>query len=99
MNRLRTLTLGCVAVFGVACTSQQNAEMAHAPATLGSPVEREGIIYTPVSVGSQGCLLYHIKIPGGQAPAALAYQGTDGRFSYGRPEHCVKKATGSTTPR
>ncbi len=94
MNRLRTFTLGCVAVVCVACTSQQNPEMANAPDGLGAPVKREGIIYTPVSVGSKGCLLYHIKIPGGQAPAALAYQSKDGRFSYGRPDQCVKKATG-----
>ena len=73
--------------------------MAHPLAGLGASVEREGIIYTPVSIGSQGCLLYHIKIPGGQAPAALAYQSTDGQFSYGRPDQCVKKATASTTPR
>ena len=79
MNRLHTLSLGCLAVFVVACTNQHNTEMASAPAGLGAPVEREGVIYTPVSVGSQGCLLYHIKIPGGQAPAALAYQSTDGR--------------------
>ena len=88
-----------VAMFGVACTSQHNPEMANAPAGLGSPVEREGIIYTPASVGPQGCLLYHIKIPGGQAPAALVYQDTDGQFSYGRPDQCVKKADGYTTPR
>ena len=99
MNRLHTLSLGCLAVFVVACTNQHNTEMASAPAGLGAPVEREGVIYTPVSVGSQGCLLYHIKIPGGQAPAALAYQSTDGRFSYGRPDQCVKQAAGSTTPR
>ena len=89
MNLLRTLALGCVAV-GVACTAQQNPEMTHPG--LGSPVEREGIIYTPVSIGSQGCLLYHITIPGGQAPAALAYQNTDGQFSYGRPDQCVRKS-------
>ncbi len=83
--------LGYLAVFGVACTNQQNTEVAHAPTGLGTPVERESIVYTPVQVGSQGCLLYHIKIPGGQAPAALAYQSTDGRFSYGRPDQCVKK--------
>jgi len=76
------------------CTSQQNTETARAPDDLGATVEREGIIYTLVSVGSQGCLLYHIKIPNGQAPAALAYQSKDGRFSYGRPDQCVKKATG-----
>lgn len=98
MNLLRTLTLGCVAVFGVACTNQQNPDMAHTPDGLGAPVEREGIIYTPVSVGSQGCLLYHIRVPGGQAPSALAYQSTGGRFSYGRPDYCVKKTAESTMP-
>lgn len=86
-------------MFGMACTSQQNPETAHAPDSIGAPVEREGIIYTPVSIGSQGCLLYHIKIPGGHAPAALAYQSTDGQFSYGRPDQCVKKTTDSATPR
>ena len=91
MNRLRTLAIGCVAVFGVACASQQNQEMGYAPSSLGSQVVQEGIIYTPVGVGSQGCLLYSIKISGGQAPAALAYQSTNGLFSYGRPDHCVKK--------
>lgn len=94
MNLLRTWVLGSVAVFGMACTSQQDPETAHPPDSLGAPVEREGIIYTPVSIGSQGCLLYHIKIPGGHAPAALAYQSTDGQFSYGRPDQCVKKPTG-----
>ena len=73
--------------------------MTHTPAGLGAPVEREGIIYTPVSVGSQGCLLYHINIPSGQAPAALAYQSMDGQFSYGRPDQCVQKGTGATTLR
>ena len=72
--------------------------MAHPPDSLGAPVEREGIIYTPVSVGLQGCLLYRINIPGGQAPAALAYQNTDGQFSYGRPDYCVKKTAESTMP-
>ncbi len=86
-------------MLGVACTNQQSTETVHEPASLGSPVEREGVIYTPVSVGSQGCLLYRIQIPGGQAPAALAYQSTDGRFSYGRPDQCVKQAAGYTTPR
>lgn len=92
MTRLHTFVLGYVAIFGVACTSQQDPDMGRASAGLGAPVVREGTVYTPVSVGSQGCLRYRIRIPGGQAPAALAYQGTNGRFSYGRPNHCVKKA-------
>lgn len=88
MNRLRTLTLGGVAVLGVACTNHH--EKAPAPVSLDPPVEREGIIYTPVSVGSQRCMLYSVRIPGGQAPAALVYQSTEGRFSYGRPDKCIK---------
>ena len=90
MNLLRALTLACLAVLGAACTSQQEATKARDPVNPGSPVVREGIIYTPVSIGSQGCVLYSIRIPGGQAPAALAYQRTEGRFSYERPDQCVK---------
>ena len=59
--------------------------------SLGSPVIRDGIVYTPVSVGSQGCVLYSIQIPGGQAPAALLYRSIEGQFSYERPKLCVKK--------
>ena len=88
-----------MAVVAVTCASQKSTELPQAPACLGSPVEREGIIYTPVHVGPQGCLLYRITIPGGQAPAALAYQSTDGQFSYGRPAQCVKKTDRSATPR
>lgn len=87
-----TLMLGCMAVLGVACANQQEAENAPDSVSLGSPIMREGTVYTPVSVGPQGCVLYNIRILGGQAPAALAYQSTEGRFSYERPDQCVKKA-------
>lgn len=90
LNLLRAITLACLAVLGAACTSQQEAKKARDPVNPGSPVVREGIIYTPVSIGSQGCVLYSIRIPGGQAPAALAYQSTENRFSYERPDQCVK---------
>ena len=33
-----------------------------------------------------------VRIPGGQAPAALVYRSVEGRFSYDRPERCVKSA-------
>lgn len=59
---------------------------------LGSPVVREGVVYTPVGIGPRGCVLYNVRVPGGQAPAALAYRSVEGRFAYGRPERCVKKA-------
>ena len=54
-------------------------------------VVREGVVYTPASIGSRGCVLYRVRIPGGQSPAALMYQGKDGEFSYGRPDRCVMK--------
>ena len=92
VHRFHALTLGCVAALGVACTNQQAAEIAPDSISLGSPIVREGTVYTPVSVGPQGCVLYNIRIPSGQAPAALAYQSTEGRFSYDRPDQCVKKA-------
>ena len=76
----------------VACTNQQAVETAPDSVSLGSPIVREGTVYTPVSVGPQGCVLYNIRIPSGQAPAALAYQSKEGRFSYDRPDQCVKKA-------
>ena len=89
VNALCTLTLGCVTVFGVACASQRESEKTPDSVSRGSPIVREGIVYTPMSVGPQGCVLYNIRIPGGQAPAALAYQNTEGRFSYERPDRCV----------
>ena len=90
MNRLRTLTLGCAAMFGMSCAGQDKSEAPPTPVNLGPPIVRENIVYTPMGIGSQGCVLYNIQVPGGQAPAAMAYQSIDGRFSYGRPERCVK---------
>ena len=92
MNCVSSLTFACAAFLGTACANQHEPERALAPAGLGSPVIQEGIVYTPVSIDSQGCLLYSIRIPGGQAPAALVYQNMEGQFSFGRPDRCVKKA-------
>ena len=89
VHRFHALTLGCVAALGVACVNQQAVEKVPDPVSRGSPIVREGTVYTPMSVGPQGCVLYNIRIPGGQAPAALAYQNTEGRFSYDRPDRCV----------
>ena len=83
--------LALATVFSVACANQREADEATAPVSLGSSIVREGTIYTPVSIGSHGCLLYSVRIPGGQAPAALVYQDTEGQFSYERPEQCVKQ--------
>ena len=76
----------------MACAGQDKPDVAPARVSLGRPVVREGIVYTPASVGLRGCMLYNIRVPGGQAPAVMAYQSTDGRFSYVRPEQCVKPA-------
>ena len=91
MNRLRILTLVWAAALSVACANQRDMDKATAPVSLGSPTMREGAIYTPMSVGSHGCLLYSVRIPGAQAPAALVYQDTEGQFSYDRPDQCVKQ--------
>ena len=91
MNFLGIWVLGCASVLSVACAGRQKPEVAPAPQSLGPPVVKEGIIYTPVGVGAKGCVLYSIRKPSGNAPAAMAYQSTDGQFSYGRPERCVRR--------
>ena len=58
-------------------------------------MEREGVVYTPASIGPRGCVLYRVSVPGGRAPAALVYRSTDGEFSYNRPDRCVAAAPGS----
>ena len=55
----------------------------------GSPIVLDGVAYTPVSQSEDGCLLYKVHIPGGQAPAALVYRSEEGTFSYAPPERCV----------
>ena len=89
VNRLAVLALACAAALGTACASQRGMS---GPPDLGSPVVREGVVYTPVRIGPRGCVLYNVRVPGGQAPAALAYRSVEGRFAYGRPERCVKGA-------
>ena len=90
VNRILVLTLGLAVVLGAACVGPGKTDKISGSMGLGSPVVREGTVYTPVSRSSQGCLLYSVRIPGGQAPAALIYRSVEGRFSYDRPERCVK---------
>ena len=92
VNRLGALALACAAVLGTACASQRDPDGTSAPPGLGAPVVREGVVYTPVGIGPRGCVLYNVRVPGGQAPAALAYRSVEGRFAHGRPERCVKTA-------
>ena len=89
MNSLSTLTLTCVAALGVACAGPPAKDKASGPTKLGPSIQQDSIVYTPVSRGAQGCVLYSIHIPGGQAPAALVYRSEEGRFSYARPDRCV----------
>ena len=89
MKFLRMWALGSAAVLGAGCTAQDSPEVVPAPRSLGPAVVRDGIVYTPASVGPQGCVRYNIGVPGGQAPAAMAYQSAEGTFSYERPNRCV----------
>ena len=90
MKGARLSALVCAAMVTTACARQPEPTAVPSAAGLGSAVVREGVVYVPASVGSQGCMLYRIRIPGGRAPTALAYQSLDGVFSYGRPKECVK---------
>ena len=44
----------------------------------------------PDRTSPEGCVLYNVRIPGGRAPAALAFQSVEGEFSYAPPKECVK---------
>ena len=94
MKFLCNAGLGYAALLSVSCAGQDPHEVRTVRPSLGPPVVREGIVYTPVSVGSQGCVIYNIRIPGGQAPTAIAYQNAEGKFSYGRPNQCVRGSEG-----
>ena len=89
MNGFCGLALASVAVLGVACAGPRENVKASGPTTLGPAIEQDGAVYTPVSRSAEGCVLYSIHIPGGQAPAALVYRSEEGRFSYARPDRCV----------
>ena len=89
MNLFRILMLVFVVLFGMACANRNDSAITPGSVTPGSSIIREGTVYTPVSIGPQGCVLYNVQIPGGQAPAALVYRSKEGRFSYGRPDRCV----------
>ena len=64
-------------------------KLRHVQPGLGPPVVRDGAVFTPVTIGSHGCVLYHVRIPAGRAPTALMYQNDEGEFSHGRPIRCV----------
>lgn len=91
VNRLGVLALAWTAVLGAACAAQGDPDGTSGPPSPGAAIVRDGVVYTPASVGPYGCVLYRVRIPGGQAPAAMTYRNEEGRFAYGRPERCVKK--------
>ena len=92
VNPLAKLALGCAAALAAACVTEPAPEKPGGGGNLGPPVERNGTVYTPMMVGPKGCILYNIAIPGGQAPTAMAYQDSKGRFSLGRPDPCIRPA-------
>lgn len=87
---IRIVVLACVVALSVACDSRQLPIETPNAANLDPPIILEGTVYTPISVGAQGCVLYNLRVPGGQAPAALVYRNATGEFSYEPPDHCVK---------
>lgn len=92
MNARCALALAGVAVLGVACAGLPAKDKAPGPTEMGPSIEQDGAVYTPVSRSEEGCLLYKIRIPGGQARAALVYRSEDGEFSFARPARCVGSA-------
>ncbi len=94
MIRAFFFTLGPVMALGTACAGPGETDRTPTsidPRIVAAVVE-DGVIYTPASLGPQGCILYSLRIPGGQAPAALVYRNVEGRFSYDRPKQCVKRS-------
>lgn len=89
MKRAFFLLPACAVALGAACQGPGETRKALGPTGLGSSVVQEGVIYTPAGRSSQGCLLYSIHIPGGQAPATLVYRSMEGSFSYDPPDRCV----------
>ena len=79
-----------MAVLVTACAPAAAPDPSVARHSLGPAVERDGAVYTPMSVGPKGCILYNMSIPGGEAVTAMVYQDTEGRFSLGRPKRCVQ---------
>ena len=92
VSHLGILALAWVVMLGAACAGQRDPDRTAGPPALGPPVVREGVVYTPASIGPHGCVLYSVRIPGGRAPAAMVYRSVDGRFAYERPERCIRKA-------
>ncbi|MDE0435608.1 MAG: hypothetical protein OXH92_16505 [Bryobacterales bacterium] len=91
MIRLLFLALGPAVALATACAGPGGTAKVPAYGDLGSSIVlKEGTIYTPAGRGSHGCLLYSVRVPGGQAPTALMYRSVDGRFGYRRPEQCVE---------
>lgn len=91
MKCLNALSLGCIAVLGVACLSEHEPEREPVRSSLGASVVQDGIVYSPAGIGPQGCVLYRQSIPGGQAAAAMMYRSKDGEFSINRPDGCVRR--------
>ena len=89
MNRCFALVLAGVSLLGVACVESRHQVPASDLIDSASAIVHEGVVYTPASRSAGGCVLYSVRIPGGQAPAALVYRSKEGEFSYSRPDRCV----------
>ncbi len=85
--RISCFALASVVAFGAAC---RGAHETHSVSVPADALVEDGVVYTPVARGPQGCVLYNFEIPGGYAPAALVYRSVEGEFSYDRPDRCVQ---------
>ncbi len=93
MDGLLRLAFGGLAVLVAACASEPRPEPRPTASELGPPVVREGVVYTPASIGPRSFTLS----VGGRAPAALMYRSEDGEFTYHRPVRCVTSAAPGAT--
>ena len=78
----------CAAAPATGCAKQPARETLSLRHKESSPIIQGGAIHTPVAIGTQGCVLYSIEMPGGQALATLVYRRDDGSFSHARPQRC-----------
>lgn len=88
------LSVACATAPATGCAKQPARETLPLPHNEPTPIPQDDAIHTPVAIAPQGCVLYSIEMPGGQASPALIYRSDDGSFSYARPQRCEETEKG-----
>lgn len=88
------LSVACAAALATGCAKQPARETLPLPHNEPTPILQDDAIHIPVAIVPQGCVLYSIEMPGGQASPALIYRSDDGSFSYARPQRCEEAEKG-----